>query len=420
MLVSFALNIHRMASVEHAKRESILLLFRACDTEGTGKLGKDLVRKILAATAENAFSPECVDKVLASYANFIPYSDFLAWLFEQGGAPRWQGEAAAVPVRGVDAPGAPAAGGVSGIGDWIVAERGHSLPFGTVVEASKVTAFGRRGMFHGPAGQGILVELVLPAELESWRTRLFATPHVSLAVSGMTGELLSNVSVPLHFTVAEAKEAIAESSSISPKVQKLLAGDEELLDSQRLNTMKIFQGLEEVALNLIVVSVGQKRILMVGLDAAGKTTILYKLKLGEVVTTIPTIGFNVECVEYNSMEFTIWDVGGGSRVRALWRHYYQNTDGLIFVVDSNDRDRMDEARELLQGLLNEEELNGIAILVLANKQDLPNAMSAAEIVERLGLHDVHHRAWYIQAACATSGDGLYEGLDWFTKEFSRR
>ena len=87
------------------------------------------------------------------------------------------------------------------------------------------------------------------------------------------------------------------------------------------------------------------RILMVGLDAAGKTTILYKLKLGEVVTTIPTIGFNVETVEYKNISFTVWDVGGQDKIRPLWRHYYQNTQGLIFVVDSNDRDRIDDARD---------------------------------------------------------------------------
>ena len=95
--------------------------------------------------------------------------------------------------------------------------------------------------------------------------------------------------------------------------------------------------------------VGKKemRILMVGLDAAGKTTILYKLKLGEIVTTIPTIGFNVETVEYKNISFTVWDVGGQDKIRPLWRHYYQNTQGLIFVVDSNDKDRVGEAHDEL-------------------------------------------------------------------------
>ncbi|XP_072028065.1 ADP-ribosylation factor 1-like 2 [Amphiura filiformis] len=158
----------------------------------------------------------------------------------------------------------------------------------------------------------------------------------------------------------------------------------------------------------------EMRILMVGLDAAGKTTILYKLKLGEIVTTIPTIGFNVETVEYKNISFTVWDVGGQDKIRPLWRHYFQNTQGLIFVVDSNDRERIGEARDELNRMLQEDELKDAVLLVLSNKQDLPNAMNAAEVTDKLGLHSLRHRKWYIQATCATSGDGLYEGLDWLS------
>jgi len=160
------------------------------------------------------------------------------------------------------------------------------------------------------------------------------------------------------------------------------------------------------------------RILMVGLDAAGKTTILYKLKLGEIVTTIPTIGFNVETVEYKNINFTVWDVGGQDKIRPLWRHYFQNTQGLIFVIDSNDRERINEGATELQRMLNEDELREAALLVFANKQDLPNAMSVAEITDKLGLHSIRARKWYIQSTCATSGDGLYEGLDWLSNVLS--
>ena len=162
--------------------------------------------------------------------------------------------------------------------------------------------------------------------------------------------------------------------------------------------------------------VGKKemRILMVGLDAAGKTTILYKLKLGEIVTTIPTIGFNVETVEYKNISFTVWDVGGQDKIRPLWRHYYQNTQGLIFVVDSNDKDRVGEAHDELHRMLSEDELREAIVLVFANKQDLPNAMSVAEVTDKLGLHSLRNRKWYIQATCATSGEGLFEGLDWLS------
>merc|ERR1712195_48887 len=174
---------------------------------------------------------------------------------------------------------------------------------------------------------------------------------------------------------------------------------------------KVFAGL-----------VGKKdcRILMVGLDAAGKTTILYKLKLGEVVTTIPTIGFNVETVEYKNIAFTVWDVGGQDKIRPLWRHYYTNTEGIIFVVDSNDRDRVDEARDELNRMLSEDELRDAVLLVFANKQDLPHAMPAAEVADKLALHKLRSRTWYIQATCATTGDDMYEGLDWLSNTISKK
>jgi len=159
---------------------------------------------------------------------------------------------------------------------------------------------------------------------------------------------------------------------------------------------------------------------MVGLDAAGKTTILYKLKLGEIVTTIPTIGFNVETVEYKNISFTVWDVGGQDKIRPLWRHYFQNTQGLIFVVDSNDKERVQEAQDELAKMLQEDELRDAVLLVFANKQDLPNAMSAPEITEKLALQSLRNRTWYIQTTCATQGNGLYEGLDWLSNELSKR
>ncbi|CAI0445743.1 unnamed protein product [Linum tenue] len=110
------------------------------------------------------------------------------------------------------------------------------------------------------------------------------------------------------------------------------------------------------------------RILMVGLDASGKTTILYKLKLGETVTTTPTIGFNVETVEYKNVSFSVWD----------------------------------------------NELRDSALLVFANKQDFPDAMNTSEVAHKLGLHSLGHRQWFVQCSSATSGEGLYEGLNWLS------
>jgi len=157
------------------------------------------------------------------------------------------------------------------------------------------------------------------------------------------------------------------------------------------------------------------RILMVGLDAAGKTTILYKLKMGEVVATVPTIGFNVETVEYKNIKFTVWDVGGQDKLRPLWRHYYNNTNGVIFVVDSNDKDRVNKAHDELHKMMAEEEMARACVLVFANKQDLPNAMTLSELTEKLQPSKFGSRAWFVQGCCATSGEGLYEGLDWLSK-----
>ena len=169
------------------------------------------------------------------------------------------------------------------------------------------------------------------------------------------------------------------------------------------------------------------RILMLGLDAAGKTTILFNLKLGlgTELRTIPTIGFKCETVEYKNISLELWDVGGKKRIRPLWRHYYHNTrgcggsgppQGLIFVVASNDKDRVGEARDELHRLLSEDELREAIVLVFANpvadKEDLPNAMSVAEVTDKLGLHSLQNHKWHIQGTCATSGEGLFEGLDW--------
>merc|ERR1712224_1121237 len=118
------------------------------------------------------------------------------------------------------------------------------------------------------------------------------------------------------------------------------------------------------------------------------------------------------------ISFTVWDIGGQDKIRKLWRHYYQNTQGLIFVIDSSDRDRIEDAREELTKMLNEDEMRDAVLLVMANKQDLPNAMPAAEVTDKLGLQNLRHRHWFIQSACATTGDGLYEGLDWLSRTLS--
>jgi len=164
----------------------------------------------------------------------------------------------------------------------------------------------------------------------------------------------------------------------------------------------------------------ERRVLMLGLDAAGKTTVLNMLNLGEVVATMPTIGFNVETVSYKNLAMTIWDVGGQQRIRALWRHYYQGSDAVIFVVDSADPERLEEAGEELQRVLSDDLLRDAIVLVYANKQDLPNAVSCKDVAKAMQLHRDRQRIWHVQSAVAPKGDGLYEGLDWMVKELNKK
>lgn len=158
----------------------------------------------------------------------------------------------------------------------------------------------------------------------------------------------------------------------------------------------------------------EMRVVMLGLDAAGKTTILYKLHIGEVLSTVPTIGFNVEKVQYKNVIFTVWDVGGQEKLRPLWRHYFNNTDALIYVVDCCDRDRVEKAASEFKQIIDDPLMQHSVILVFANKQDLPRSLSPSEIVTALGLQKIKSRKWHVQGVVATRGEGLYESMDWLS------
>lgn len=154
-------------------------------------------------------------------------------------------------------------------------------------------------------------------------------------------------------------------------------------------------------------------VLMLGLDGAGKTTIVYKLKLNECVRTIPTIGFNVETIDTGrGIKFTIWDVGGQEAIRKLWRHYYSTCKGLLFVVDCNDKNRFSEAAEELKGIVTSPEMPaGVPVIILANKQDMPGAATVRDVQQAIGLDSLRRNKWYVQGCTATTGDGLYEAFD---------
>ncbi|KAG9405188.1 hypothetical protein AC1031_004298 [Aphanomyces cochlioides] len=161
-------------------------------------------------------------------------------------------------------------------------------------------------------------------------------------------------------------------------------------------------------------SKAEARLIMIGLDGAGKTTLLYRFQLGQVVTTTPTIGFNVEAVETKQIKFNVWDLSGHDKIRSVWRTMCPNTQGVIFVVDSTDVARMDTAREELHNILWEEHLKDSIVLVFANKQDQVGALDPAVISAKMGL-DQLRQVWHLQPGSAVSGDGVESGLEWMTK-----
>ncbi|KAJ3095568.1 hypothetical protein HDU97_006799 [Phlyctochytrium planicorne] len=205
----------------------------------------------------------------------------------------------------------------------------------------------------------------------------------------------------------------------------------------------------------ITASKRECRILVLGLDNAGKTSILYRLKLHEAQETAPTVGFNVETIKFKNIVFQMWDCGGQDSIRPLWvdvffntpeivaipsgdpihhhltlfhlhspknsfrqqnkqRHYFKNSNGLVFVVDSTDKSRFSEAGAELRRILESPEMESVAVLVVANKQDLPEAMSVDDVSRGLGLYSIKSHHWNAVGASAVTGDGLAGGLQWLS------
>lgn len=159
----------------------------------------------------------------------------------------------------------------------------------------------------------------------------------------------------------------------------------------------------------------EARILILGLDNSGKTTCLKALADEEISQVIPTQGFNVKSVVTNGFKLNVWDVGGQKSIRPYWQNYFENTDALIYVVDSADRKRLEETALELGHLLEEDKLAGVPVMVFSNKCDLLNALSADEVAEELGLHMIRDRVWQIQACSAKTGEGLSQGIEWVVK-----
>ncbi|XP_036902606.1 ADP-ribosylation factor-like protein 14 [Sturnira hondurensis] len=166
--------------------------------------------------------------------------------------------------------------------------------------------------------------------------------------------------------------------------------------------------------------VKQAQILLLGLDSAGKSTLLYKLKLAEDTVTLPTVGFNVEMIELDkSLSLTVWDVGGQKKMRTAWGCYCERTDGLVYVVDSADKQRLQDSQREFELILKNEHIQNVPVVLLANKQDVPGALTAEDITRMFRMKQLCcDRDWYVQPCCALTGDGLTQGLGRLT-EFVR-
>eukprot|EP00198_Chlamydomonas_reinhardtii_P002916 XP_001692252.1 ARF-like GTPase [Chlamydomonas reinhardtii] len=169
---------------------------------------------------------------------------------------------------------------------------------------------------------------------------------------------------------------------------------------------------------------GEARILVLGLDNAGKTTILKALSEEDITTITPTQGFNIKSLSRDGFNLKIWDIGGQKSIRPYWqvsachalRNYFDQTDALIYVIDSADSKRLSESEFELTELLQEEKMTGVPLLVFANKQDLVGALAADEIASTLDLTSIRDRPWQIQACSAKQGTGLKEGMEWMMKQ----
>ncbi|KAJ0980386.1 hypothetical protein J5N97_008641 [Dioscorea zingiberensis] len=165
----------------------------------------------------------------------------------------------------------------------------------------------------------------------------------------------------------------------------------------------------------------EMRILMVGLDNSGKTTIVLKINGEDTSVISPTLGFNIRTIRYSKYSLNIWDVGGQKTIRSYWRNYFEQTDGLVWVVDSSDVRRLSDCRLELHNLLKEERLSGASLLVFANKQDIQGALKPEEIVKVLNLDGLDKtRHWKIVGCSAYTGEGLLEGFDWLVQDIASR
>ena len=157
------------------------------------------------------------------------------------------------------------------------------------------------------------------------------------------------------------------------------------------------------------------KIILLGIQNAGKTTILYRLSIGQLVKTTPTIGSNVEEISYNNIKLQAWDLGGQESSRSMWDVYFTNTDAIIYVIDTSDETYEDSKTQFYK-LLKNDTLKNAIILIYANKQDLPGAKNVSEIIQIYGLDNIKDHVWHIQPCSAQTGEGLITGMKWLSDQ----
>lgn len=161
------------------------------------------------------------------------------------------------------------------------------------------------------------------------------------------------------------------------------------------------------------------KVLVLGLYYSGKSSLLFQANLGEVVTSIPTIGINVS---HKNIILQAWDVGGRSKIRPLLRHYYQNTEAVIFVVDSSDEERLPEAERELLSLVSESELEGVPVAVALNKWDLSRHMSRERMHQALGLAELRKSRpceSFSTSSVSDSKSDFFDMLEWLNDNTRR-
>lgn len=161
----------------------------------------------------------------------------------------------------------------------------------------------------------------------------------------------------------------------------------------------------------------QYRLLILGLDNAGKTSCLKRLAEENISDILPTHGFNVKSLSVQGIKLDLWDIGGKKDARAFWQNYFDSTNALIYVIDSTDRKRLEETGTELIILLQDERLADIPLLVLANKQDLASPISESELISSLNLKSISGRQWKLQSCSVKTGEGLVPGFEWLIKCF---